>query len=222
MTLQYRSRRVRIVCPAKALSRGLVAATALLACAVASPGSAVAGPHDETAWITNMLDGEGPAATRRQAALARSSKGETMSDAQPATRGRGEKQARRGKAGKQVASLGREPAEDLVARQPSLTGKIAWLAQAGCLAGQLASVVADVAANFGPVRVNSTCRSHRHNARVGGARRSYHLTGSAVDFRVFGNARSVAAYLRSHVLVGGLKHYGGGLFHVDTGARRRM
>jgi hypothetical protein len=28
------------------------------------------------------------------------------------------------------------------------------------------------------------------------------------------------AYLRSSGMVGGLKHYGGGLFHIDTGARR--
>jgi uncharacterized protein YcbK (DUF882 family) len=81
-------------------------------------------------------------------------------------------------------------------------------------------VVASVAASFGPVTVNSTCRSRRHNARVGGARRSHHLTGNAVDFRVSGNWRGVWAFLRSSGLVGGLKHYGRGLFHIDTGARR--
>ncbi|NJO33856.1 MAG: hypothetical protein HC869_12640, partial [Rhodospirillales bacterium] len=46
------------------------------------------------------------------------------------------------------------------------------------------------------------------------------LTGNAVDFRVRGNWRGVWAYLRSAGGVGGLKHYGGGLFHIDTGARR--
>ena len=38
--------------------------------------------------------------------------------------------------------------------------------------------------------------------------------------RVHGNVRSALAYLRG--AVGGLKHYGGGLFHIDTGPRRPM
>jgi hypothetical protein len=37
---------------------------------------------------------------------------------------------------------------------------------------------------------------------------------------VRGNWRGVWAYLRSSGGVGGIKHYGGGLFHIDTGARR--
>ncbi|MDZ4840705.1 MAG: D-Ala-D-Ala carboxypeptidase family metallohydrolase [Hyphomicrobium aestuarii] len=82
-------------------------------------------------------------------------------------------------------------------------------------------MVADIASSFGSVRVNSTCRSHSRNARVGGARRSHHLTGDAVDFRVSGNVRGALAYLRSHGSIGGVKHYGGGLIHADTGPRRR-
>lgn len=104
---------------------------------------------------------------------------------------------------------------------PSLSGgSVRWVATSGCLNSGLRSVVASVAASFGPVTVNSTCRGRRHNARVGGARRSHHLTGNAVDFRVRGNWRGVMAHLRSSGLVGGLKHYGGGLFHIDTGTRR--
>ena len=68
------------------------------------------------------------------------------------------------------------------------------------------------------MRVNSTCRSHGHNARVGGAPKSYHLSGDAADFRVFGNVSATYSFLQSRV--GGLKHYGGGLFHIDTGPRR--
>lgn len=124
----------------------------------------------------------------------------------------------RGRKNRRVASLGGDA--DLFT-PPSVTGRgIVWNAPSSCLSGQLASVVADVAANFGGVRVNSTCRSRGHNSRVGGARHSHHLTGNAVDFRVWGNVRAVHAYLRSHPSVGGLKHYGGGLFHIDTGARR--
>lgn len=208
--------------PARGARLDRLVAVMMLGLAVAAPGQALAGIHDETGWITQMLDGGDLKAPKRKAPSARRSKVGATSNDQPAAQTQADKPARRGKGGRQVASLGREPVEDLVARQPSLTGRVVWQAPVGCLAGQLASLVADVAANSGPVRVGSTCRSHRHNARVGGARRSYHLTGSAVDFRVFGNVRAVFAYLRSHGLVGGLKHYGGGLFHVDTGARRPM
>ena len=119
--------------------------------------------------------------------------------------------------GRQVASLGRDfdPAP-----RTSVTGGVRWSASSSCLSGQLQAVIAQVAANFGAVTVNSTCRSRGHNARVGGAHRSHHLTGNAVDFRVRGNASAAYAYLRSSGSVGGLKHYGGGLFHIDTGPRR--
>lgn len=105
---------------------------------------------------------------------------------------------------------------------PSVSGGggIRWAASSGCLNSGLRSVVASVASVFGNVTVNSTCRSRGHNRRVGGARHSHHLTGNAVDFRVRGNWRGVWAYLRSSGGVGGMKHYGGGLFHIDTGARR--
>jgi len=99
-------------------------------------------------------------------------------------------------------------------------GSVRWVASAGCLNGRLKAVVNEVAANFGPVTVNSTCRSKKHNRRVGGAKRSKHLTGDAVDFRVHSNYRAAYAYLKQASGVGGYKHYGGGLFHIDTGPRR--
>ena len=71
----------------------------------------------------------------------------------------------------------------------------------------------------GPVTVNSTCRSHSHNARVGGAKQSFHLSGSAADFRIAGNPGATLAFLKAHRSVGGLKHYGGGVFHIDAGPR---
>ncbi len=121
---------------------------------------------------------------------------------------------------KRYASRG--PIEDYDVRpRRSLSGGVSWNAPSGCLNGTLRSVVADIASSFGSVRVNSTCRSHSRNARVGGARRSHHLTGDAVDFRVSGNVRGALAYLRSHGSIGGVKHYGGGLIHADTGPRRR-
>lgn len=103
----------------------------------------------------------------------------------------------------------------------SLTGGgVRWVASAGCLAGSLKSVVYQVASKFGPVTVNSTCRSKARNRAVGGAGKSKHLSGQAVDFRVAANVSAVYAYLKSTGSVGGLKHYGGGLFHIDTGPRR--
>lgn len=103
----------------------------------------------------------------------------------------------------------------------SLTGGgVRWLASASCLNGTLVAVVGQVAANYGGVTVNSTCRSKARNRAVGGAGKSHHLTGDAVDFRVRGNVRAVHAFLRSHGSLGGVKHYGGGLFHIDTGPKR--
>jgi Peptidase M15 len=111
-------------------------------------------------------------------------------------------------------SYGSEPKKSLSG------GSVRWVASSGCVDSSLKSVIYSVASNFGPVTVSSTCRSRGHNARVGGAKRSKHLTGDAIDFRVHGNNRGVYAFLRSHGTVGGLKHYGGGLYHIDNGDRR--
>ncbi len=111
-------------------------------------------------------------------------------------------------------SYGSEPKKSLSG------GSVRWVASSGCVDGSLKSVIYSVASNFGPVTVSSTCRSKGHNRAVGGAKRSKHLTGDAIDFRVHGNNRGVYAFLRSHGTVGGLKHYGGGLYHIDNGDRR--
>jgi len=104
---------------------------------------------------------------------------------------------------------------------PSLSdGPIHWRASASCLASPLRAILDLVAAEFGPLTVNSTCRSRAHNARVGGASRSYHLTGDAVDFRVRSSFGEVLAFLNRLGSVGGLTHYGAGVFHIDTGPRR--
>jgi hypothetical protein len=121
-----------------------------------------------------------------------------------------------------LASLGSPPLGPSPAEAPRLSGgsTIRWIASPRCLAGSLRGVLAQVAANFGPITVNSTCRNPRHNRRVGGAPRSYHLTGNAVDFRISGNPGRVLAFLSRQRGVGGLKHYGRGVFHIDTGPRR--
>jgi hypothetical protein len=90
-----------------------------------------------------------------------------------------------------------------------------------CLPGDLREVVADVAARFGPVSVESTHRARGHNRRAGGAGGSMHLSCRAVDFRVRARTRGVMAYLSSRPEVGGLKVYGNGIIHIDNGSRRR-
>lgn len=122
--------------------------------------------------------------------------------------------------GVKVATLGNAYYGDYAKPKGSLSGGVRWAASSGCLDAGLKSIVYQIASNYGPVTVNSTCRSRGHNAAVGGAPRSQHLSGNAVDFRVRGNVGAVYAFLRSNGGVGGLKHYGGGLFHIDTGARR--
>lgn len=118
-----------------------------------------------------------------------------------------------------VASLGTAPvAPPKPERSLSGGGGIKWVASAGCLNGTLRGVLSQVASRFGSVTVNSTCRSKSRNAAVGGASRSMHLTGDAADFRINGNWGAASGFIRS--LVGGFKHYGGGLFHIDTGSKR--
>ena len=95
---------------------------------------------------------------------------------------------------------------------------VIWAANPRCLNKKLKSAIYYVARRWGRVRVNSTCRSRKHNRRVGGSKYSYHLTGKAADIRVWGNVRAAARYLRR--VAGGYKHYGGGLFHIDIGPRR--
>jgi uncharacterized protein YcbK (DUF882 family) len=120
-----------------------------------------------------------------------------------------------------LASLGPAAPTADPATSPSLSGgAIHWRASADCLASPLRAVLALVAESFGPLTVNSTCRGSAHNARVGGAPRSKHLTGNAVDFRVRGRYGEVLAFLLRQRTVGGYKHYGSGVFHIDTGQRR--
>ena len=120
-----------------------------------------------------------------------------------------------------AASLKSSKSERSRKSRDSLSGgSVNWTADADCLDGTLRGIIRRLASNYGPVTVNSTCRSRSRNASVGGAPKSYHLKGEAVDFRVHSNVSAVYASLRDNGNVGGLKHYGGGLFHIDTGPRR--
>lgn len=119
-----------------------------------------------------------------------------------------------------LASLGGNDVAS--AKRSSSDGAVRWGASPSCLDSRLRQVINQVSSNFGPVKVNSTCRSRTHNARVGGATHSKHLTGDAVDFSVSRNKPAVLGWLRRQPSVGGLKLYAGGRghFHIDTGPRR--
>lgn len=119
-----------------------------------------------------------------------------------------------------VAALSNRSSDEDRPRRSLSGGSVNWLRSASCLDGDLRGVIYAIASKFGPVTVNSTCRDRAHNRRVGGASKSYHLTGDAADFRVSSNVSAVYAYLRGNGNVGGIKHYGGGLFHIDNGPRR--
>jgi hypothetical protein len=93
-------------------------------------------------------------------------------------------------------------------------------APTACLPGSLRLVVADVAARFGSVSLQSTHRTRAHNGRAGGARHSLHLSCRAIDLRVRTRSRGLVAYLRSRPEVGGLKIYRSGIIHIDNGERR--
>ena len=72
--------------------------------------------------------------------------------------------------GTRLASLGHELVLPMSQEQPSLSGMpIRWVASSDCLAMPLRTVLVELAQSFGQLRINSTCRSPRHNARVGGA-----------------------------------------------------
>jgi hypothetical protein len=151
----------------------------------------------------------------------RSNLGASPKASRPSLTGREDrKQASRSRpSGVRTASLG---SSDAPKRSAPVTGggSVNWVASSGCLDGSLKSVIYSMASRFGSVTVSSTCRSQSRNRAVGGAPRSKHLSGDAADFRVFGNISAAYAALRSNGSVGGLKHYGGGLFHIDNGDRR--
>jgi hypothetical protein len=213
-----------------ALARRTIGARALAACfatifaiaalALVAPGDAQAAyaPDTWNGYSEFGYVGKAKAKPQRKSSFSRGIRKQVVRSERKARKTVSRKVKRQ-----RYAALGTSATDAVAAApKPSLGsgGGIRWAASSGCLNGSLRAVVAQVAANYGSVTVNSTCRNRGHNARVGGARKSHHLTGNAVDFRVRGNIRGAYAYLRSSGSVGGLKHYGGGLFHIDTGARR--
>ena len=108
----------------------------------------------------------------------------------------------------------------VLAALPKGKSYVKYNAPSNCVPGRLKAVLAQVSAKYGPITVNSTFRSRSKNRSVGGKSKSYHLSCSAVDFRVHGSSRGLMSYLASNKSVGGLKRYSSGFYHIDTGPRR--
>jgi hypothetical protein len=94
-----------------------------------------------------------------------------------------------------VQSPGKD--NDGAAQLIRVAGSISWERPASCLNGTRKSVLRHAAGRFAHIHITSTCRSYRHNRRVGGARHSHHIGGNAVDFRVRGNYGAAKSFLRT-------------------------
>ena len=70
------------------------------------------------------------------------------------------------------------------------------------------------------IRVTSWFRDPTSNREVGGASRSWHLTGLAVDFQVSGMTNTQVQSLLEPIWQGGLG-LGGSFTHLDMGSKRR-
>lgn len=70
--------------------------------------------------------------------------------------------------------------------------------------------------------ISSGCRSHRHNRRIGGAKRSMHLRCMAADIKVAGVSKaSLRRYVSRLSGRGGVGTYcGRSIVHLDVGPRR--
>lgn len=98
--------------------------------------------------------------------------------------------------------------------------RIHYNAPSKCVPQRLKTVLKRVADKYGPITVSSTFRSPKHNRRIGGKNRSWHLKCAAVDFRVHAGTKGLLAYMQKQREVGGYKRYKSGFYHIDIGPRR--
>ena len=92
-----------------------------------------------------------------------------------------------------------------------------------CFPARLKKLLKKVSAHYGKkLRITSGYRSHKHNRRIGGARRSQHLHCTAADFYIPGvNKYALARYLKGLTGRGGVGTYRGNrIVHLDVGPRR--
>ncbi len=92
-----------------------------------------------------------------------------------------------------------------------------------CFPARLKKLLRKVSAHYGrKLVITSGYRSHRHNRRIGGARRSQHVHCKAADFYIPGvNKYALARFLKRLPGRGGVGTYSGNrTVHLDVGARR--
>jgi uncharacterized protein YcbK (DUF882 family) len=88
-----------------------------------------------------------------------------------------------------------------------------------CLPNELRTVLADIAAQFGPVTVVSTTSLRTDNHAPGSARTKLHLACKAIDFKAQGRVPDMLSYLRSRPEVAGINSYRNGVIHIDVNER---
>ncbi len=96
-------------------------------------------------------------------------------------------------------------------------------AKIGCIPTDLRMLLNTVAWHYGKrVHIQSGYRSKHYNRRVGGARRSFHVSCKAVDIQVSGvNKYKLAKYLKSLAGRGGIGTYcNSSTVHIDVGPKR--
>ena len=92
-----------------------------------------------------------------------------------------------------------------------------------CFPARLKKLLRKISAHYGrKLVITSGYRSHRHNRRIGGARRSQHVHCTAADFYIPGvNKYSLARYMKRLPGRGGVGTYSGNrTVHLDVGPRR--
>lgn len=72
-----------------------------------------------------------------------------------------------------------------------------------------------------PVHVHCGFRCVDHNTKVGGAKKSYHLSGMAADIHVEGYTSEALASILRRIHIGGVGVYPWGV-HVDVGPKREF
>ncbi len=96
-------------------------------------------------------------------------------------------------------------------------------AKIGCIPADLKMLLNTVAWHYGKrVHIQSGYRSKHYNRRVGGARRSFHVSCKAVDIQVSGvNKYKLAKYLKTLPGRGGIGTYcNSSTVHIDVGPKR--
>lgn len=80
----------------------------------------------------------------------------------------------------------------------------------------------DFVFNSSPITITSGWRSVNYNAKIGGAARSYHTKGMALDFTVKGYSPLVEVQKNLDDLHKGGLEYAPSWTHIDLGANRRF